>query len=325
DDPVDIVDRNPSLVNLSIVRLKGYFHAPFWEAVSRLRHLTTLRLQYVNIVPTDAFWAACRNLEQLHMISTTFVVDNHFCVPEQSFPRMQSLSISNVRFFKHMEELKMIRQCQQLKDLVWRSRCSSQGVQEFIQGLVQGLWPNLESFDPGFNIPDQSVNQILCGMKRITKLYLTRTKFGPIVFQTLRHHFNTLVVFDHRGGSGPTSEMLREIMCSCPNLSELRGDYIVANEVVQDNPWVCSSLKFLQVCFRFEGSKPNIQQMIFVRLSGLTQLEEFQFGGWSAGPTLGFQEGLDLRLESGMGLLTSLKNIKLLNFYATTQIFGEDD
>ncbi|KAF9994434.1 hypothetical protein BGZ80_000852 [Entomortierella chlamydospora] len=326
EDPFNLIACNPSLVKLSIIRLKGYFQDPFWDAVSKLQSLTTLHLQFVNIVPNDTFWTVCRNLETLHLVGTVFLGD-HIVIPDQSFPRMRSLSISNVDNLDMMKQVKFLRQCGNMEELTWRGRCSFQALQEFTQDLVQGAWPKLESFDPGFNIPHPLLAQIFGGMRRITKLFLTRTTIKPSTFQYLRPHLDSLVVLDHRGSTGPSSDMLREIMCSCPNLEELRSGSIIANDVLQDEPWVCTNLKIIQVCFLFDKSRSNADthRTIFKRISGLTQLERLQVGGWSSGPNIPFQESLDLRLESGLGELANLKHIKCLDFFHTVQMFGEED
>ncbi|KAF9158409.1 hypothetical protein BGX20_003404 [Mortierella sp. AD010] len=272
EDPFNLIACNPSLVELSIIRLKGNFQDPFWDAVSKLQNLTTLHLQFINIVPNDTFWTLCTNLETLRLVGTAFLGD-HIVIPDQFFPRMRSLSVSNVENLDMMNQVKFLRQCGNIEELTWRGRCSFQAIQEFTQDLVQGAWPKLESFDPGFNIPHPLLAQIFGGMRRITKLFLTRTTIKPSTFQYLRPHLDSLV------------------------------------------------------CFLFDKSRSNADthRAIFKRISGLTQLERLQVGGWSSGPNIPFQESLDLRLESGLGELANLKRIKCLDFFHTVQMFGEED
>ncbi|KAF9203364.1 hypothetical protein BGZ49_006506 [Haplosporangium sp. Z 27] len=324
DDPINLIERNPSLTQLSIIRLKGLFYDSFWDTLSKAPNLCSLHLQFVNIIPNKAFWSACQNLEELHLISTVFLGDN-VAAPEQTFPRMRSINFSNMENFDKPDQLCVIRQCRKLEQLSWRGKITFPVLQEFVQDLVQGNWPNLESLDPGFNIPHPLLSHVLDGMKRATKLNLSRTTIKPPGFLALRRHFDTLVTLDDRGTLGLTSDMIREILYSCPKLEEFKSGSIDANDIASDKPWVCTSLKVFQCCFVFDKSRIDSHREIFERLSKLKQLESLHIGDWSAAKDQPFQEALDLRLESGLGLLKTLKNIKFLNFFKTIQKFDEKD
>jgi hypothetical protein len=72
-----------------------------------------------------------------------------------------------------------------------------------------------------------------------------------------------------------------------------------------------------------EGKPGEWQRKVLRQLSRLTKLEDLSIGGWM-GPEMS-QDGLDLKLTSGLGVLSSLKRIQILMFDRLWQEMEEDD
>ncbi|KAK3810129.1 MAG: hypothetical protein J3Q66DRAFT_415356 [Benniella sp.] len=91
------------------------------------------------------------------------------------------------------------------------------------------------------------------------------------------------------------------------------GCKIRAVDIVGGQPWVCLKLKVLKLgIYADDSTISQIQPLVFDQLSRLTQLQELHV---HCRETEGM---LDLRLESGLGRLSTLRSLRLLNFGVST-------
>ncbi|KAF9357999.1 hypothetical protein BGX26_002685 [Mortierella sp. AD094] len=326
--PADLIAFNPSLVHLRVIRLGRNLLAPFWTAVSELPHLKTLALQDVTMKDTNnlgAFWRACQTLESLSIYQSRISAKGFEESGDLMFHKMQVLELQLQNYVDQKKQLDMIRRCPNIQDLTWNAvEDKDDTLDLFAKDAARGLWPKLERLKLSPDITDVTLAPTISAIPRITKLDMHNSGFGPASFQVLRHHFKTLVKLNLSKCTATTSAMLQEIMCSCPHLEELRSnDLDVKQDVADGLPWVCLSLRVLEVCFLFNNDNEYLHSMVFRRLSLLVHLRSLIVGNSVPWTTATFQQALDLRLVSGLGSLETLKNIRHLGFYNTTQRLGK--
>ncbi|KAG0000262.1 hypothetical protein BGZ79_006127 [Entomortierella chlamydospora] len=328
EDLIEFISLNPSLVSLALAGLDGYLDATLWRAVSKLPSLKTLELCRVGMRTVDdanAFWVACANLDHLRLFDAYFVERGisvfDIPIPDILFPLVTKLELRT----PPRDPLDLMRRCPNLKELSWQSKRHHPALEVFAQDLSQGAWPGLEKLSHFHYMPDETLEMILKGMQRITALDLHLNDFGELSFKILQRHFNSISQLNLDRCHYVTSDMLRDIMCSCPNLLDLQAGEILAKDVVADEPWVCLSKRKLSVCFIFDNTELDLQPMIFGRLSKLVHLESLGIGGRSLLVVKSLPFTLDLRLESGLGELAQLRKMAEIDVYNTNQWPEEGD
>ncbi|KAF9425910.1 hypothetical protein BGZ76_003024 [Entomortierella beljakovae] len=326
-DPTQIITANSSIESLNINRLDHYLLAPFWNSIANLPYLNTLMMRDSVIsseLDSTAFWQSCQNLESLCLTYTALSL-NHDVLLQLSFQRMKSLEFDLIQSINDETQLGLIRQCPNLESLSWYVRDHKHAIGTFAKDVSQGFWPNMETISLAYDIDDEYLTEIIGSMRRITTLNMSRNDFGESSFKALRVHFSTLTKISLWACPEVTSSMLQEILCSCPLLEDLKGNTILARDIVGGGAWVCHSMRALEICFSFNKNEQDFQPKVFERLSQFNLLEKFSIGGmifWRKKLPL---EALDLRLESGLGKLVHLKNLKSVNCYNTTQAMKETD
>ncbi|KAF9100715.1 hypothetical protein BGX27_000273 [Mortierella sp. AM989] len=324
-DPTSLVSLNRSLVHLHLHGFNGYLVAGFWRAVASLPLLKTLylfRATMKNKDDIEAFWSMCTKLESIHIMASSIEACNSE-LTDLTFPKTRFLELRLLKSGRKMDPVDLILRFPQLVGLKWYA-FENQSLDKFARTIAQGRWPSLEKLSLNYNIADESMSPIIEGMRRITSLDVSSNYLGPLTFQALQRHFSTLVELSLQECSGVESKMFQMIMCSCPRLETLSGSAVRAVDVINGEPWTCLSLKTLQVCFEFYLEEQDLQHLIFERLATLNQLEYLGIGK-NGRNCRKFQEALDLRLQSGLGALTKLKNIRQLNFCSTEQALHRSD
>ncbi|KAF9357998.1 hypothetical protein BGX26_002684 [Mortierella sp. AD094] len=272
----------------------------------------------------EAFWTACMNLEDLSLSKVSFSAG--FTIDTQvTFPKMKLLGLADIENMDNSMQLDIIRRCPRLEELTWYLEYPGQSMKLLGEYVGETLWPNLGGLSLGYRISDENLATIINSSRRITKLNLYRCHLEYPSFHALRRHFDTLVELSFRISPDVMGYMIIEVLCSCRHLKELKAKSILARDVVNGKPWVCTSLTYLQICFEFDKSEQNLQPLVFERLSHLVNLRTFGVGSWITWGSVSFQEALDLRLESGLGALANMKDIRHLNICDTTQSLSKDD
>ncbi|KAI8605595.1 hypothetical protein EDD21DRAFT_349885 [Dissophora ornata] len=184
-----------------------------------------------------------------------------------------------------------------------------------------GLFMVQQPFDAQWTEEDACL--IIEGMQRVKNISLGHT-FGPLTFQALQRHFNSLVELHVELGNEVASELLQNILCSCPALKMLIGGGVPAKDVVEGKPWVCLSLEYLTISFMFSDREEHLQPLIFERLAKLKRLECID-----SGAAITLVQGkhpvpLQFRLESGLDALSSLwRMVSLTTGYGNS--LGEEE
>ncbi|KAF9109956.1 hypothetical protein BGX27_006953 [Mortierella sp. AM989] len=325
-DPVKLISANPSLVHLSLASFEGYPSAPFWTAVSSLPRLKTIKLRNVTMgdkANLETFWVACQNVDGLSLSRMRLTDSNLELSGTLPFQRIQALELEIDG--DQMMQLSLIRQCPHLEDLTWHPRGDTTVLGLFAQDVKQGLWPKLTRLSLFHDVPDALSASIIDSIKKLDRLDMNTGGFGLLSFQALRRHSNTLVKLNLGRCTDVKSQLLNEVMCSCPHLKEFIGHHLIAQDVVDGDPWVCLSLEVLVTCFLFGHLEQDLQPLVFDRLSRLVHLKVLQIGDTTPWTTIHFQGALDLRLVSGLGALAKLKNLKHLDINNTTQRIGKEE
>ncbi|KAG0365834.1 hypothetical protein BGZ54_006167 [Gamsiella multidivaricata] len=168
--------------------------------------------------------------------------------------------------------------------------------------------------------------------------------FDHRAFQALVRHFAYLTIVDVNQCPGLTSAMCQTILVSCTELRifsadtlhardilglTVEGDKINEGELVHEpQAWVCTKLQqlTLYIC-GLEGKPADWQRLILRQLAKLTRLTFLSIvpedGNWNG--TEDSRDGLDLRIEAGLGILSSLKLLDSIEFTGLWQQMEEQD
>ncbi|KAI8349988.1 hypothetical protein B0O80DRAFT_458802 [Mortierella sp. GBAus27b] len=244
--------------------------------------------------------------------------------------------------------LEILRRCPQLKSLtclvgdgLWISEFSE---------VIAAHCPHLESLDIGRQDVRHrwsDVSSILDSCRKLTKFTMNHTDLDGFNFQrSLNRHFSYLTHLDLYGCRTVTSPTVQQVMTSCPRLEYLQAESLDAcdilgiamadtsdagdesnggqqedNRVIHPQEWVCTGLRTLSLYIRGLMNEPDEwQREVLRQLSRLTRLEVLRVGDYD-GPS---EDGLDLTLGSGLGILSSL-NLRELDFTGVRQEMDEND
>jgi hypothetical protein len=157
--------------------------------------------------------------------------------------------------------------------------------------------------------------------------------------------------------------MIVEILRSCPLLENFDGYQVFARDIVNQNcaghtsygrdssgsnrgqkddgGWICYGMQLLDLHFTGFSGDSSIdspwQWKVFSQIARLENLRYLSIGGrissrsWETPTTIGTIEasngpdGLDLRLNSGLGQLCTLKKLRMLRFTGIRQKMTESD
>lgn len=238
-----LLEKNPTLTGLRISCVGITFMDTTWYKVSTLPNLKHLCIDYsiVNRRKRVPFWSTVANLESLEISRSRVTLMG---IWDMTFPLLRRLRLTENECMEEYDCVELARRSPQLReleiDLFW---C------DLTEMAVNGLVPHLERLvvESGYGSQDKDLAVILDHMQPAVGLALSRSRFGPLAFSSLRRHFGTLRELDLRNCNGVTSSMLQEILSSCPRLEELHGDEIMLKDIVQGASWICQSIKKLRL------------------------------------------------------------------------------
>jgi hypothetical protein len=194
------------------------------------------------------------------------------------------------------------------------------------------------------NFRDEHLAAILDFHSRpMSVLELNSCGFGVLAFQSLIRHFASLTVLSLNGCNQFTSAMVHQVMTSCAQLETLVATWLCAQEIIgtpmvkgeaidqeegiasQPQDWVCTNLSCLRLyIYGLEGNPVGWHWLILKQLGRLTKLETLIIGPYET-PGPDCRDGIDLRLEAGLGQLSSLKKLSDLRFSGLQQQMDEED
>ncbi|KAG0008271.1 hypothetical protein BGZ80_003629 [Entomortierella chlamydospora] len=351
---------------LSIVRLVMDSVYVEWSLITMLKNLKELKLSNCDTMIQSSvgdFWN--RDHPQLESLSLSFVhIPDLWEETEQSasiypiFPNVKSLEIERLTTLPEGIQVEIIRQCPNLETLrflaYFRERIQSSLPNEIVRLAAIESWPKLRNLHyNGPILSGQGSADILRSMELCYQWDISYADFNIKSLQALGEHYSTLTRVNLTYCDSARSDMLQEILSSCPQLRKFRGVRIFAKDIVQGKPWVCSSLQTFMAFIDF-GDKPEVtaeeaeemgqstistlatlddldvkilQQAVFEALSHLNNLRNLSVGlelSINEG-VREFRHGLDFKLGNGLELLEGLKDLEIIGVSNTFQDMGMEE
>ncbi|KAK3810181.1 MAG: hypothetical protein J3Q66DRAFT_404945 [Benniella sp.] len=302
-----------------------------WAKLLEFPNLNRLDLYQVNIDAndTDAFWQLCTHLEKLRVHDTDIVDRSQLSSME--FPRLKELDILQYhrRSGFSIAFMDFMSRCPSLTSCKWANSPVDDELfmPKFLELLDEKTWPDLHSLRIlEHTISQDDLSRILIGMPAITSLDIpfSPDNFKSNMMDLLRPRFSRLAVLhlrsiDHR----VMCPMAQEFLSSCPLLESFQATRIDAALVAEGKPWVCLGLKDLNLRVVFDPSTiHHVQPRVLDQLSRLTRLQRMSL--WTDRrtvdmPVARFQETVDMRLENGLGKLSTMRALQSLDFEFSEQ------
>ncbi|KAF9211780.1 hypothetical protein BGZ59_007617 [Podila verticillata] len=323
------------------------------------RYLTHLTLERFPRWTMHEVWtslaASCTNLQTVELWNSALDTENQASL-WRLCSNVQHLVLKNVFLFTNADSSAMATVAfSRLKSLDWvgvegvslsflctevfpsataleffRYSCHRQGrienshqIDHLCQGLPRGsFWKNVHSLRLD-GILDTEFAAILRHLSvPLQSLHASCSGFGGLAMGVMRErgHFATVQGLQLTQ-TFVESQMVQEILESCPVLEELAAPQLYGRDVVSGRPWVCRWLKALSVQIVLDEEASRQQAQVFERLAGLVLLKDMHLRSnfrSSAKPAL------DFRLERGLNLLRGLTKLTRLVLPAP-QILGEED
>ncbi|KAF9356886.1 hypothetical protein BGX34_009710 [Mortierella sp. NVP85] len=338
-----LIRRNPSIKS---IRLEYGGNKPpkvLLEAVSSCLDLCTLDI-----------WTSGLDVACMGIILDTAVrleclrVESNVTFPEsldkwQCFPVLRELNLSRSRNIPARTYLKVIRRCPGLRNLIWLLTDDDPCPVSDICELFRMHCPLLERLELSAKcLMDENLSEILDSCHQLVSVKFTDSKFGELSFRSLFRHFATLQEINLEYCNEVTSEMVQRIMTSCERLTSLHAPTLDASDILGDvkgkkatgmaavihqplQEWACRNLRLLSVFIcGLEGRPLDWHRKVLQRLSKLTKLVHLNIGSGQYYNSYS-RDGLDLRLETGLDALSSLKQLRYLGFDGSSQQMEEQD
>ncbi|KAG9062340.1 hypothetical protein KI688_005255 [Linnemannia hyalina] len=172
---------------------------------------------------------------------------------------------------------------------------------------------------------------------------LSGAKMQSMAVPILQQHHNlSLNHIRLRGCPSATSTMIQGLLESCPNLTTLTANILSIDAISRGKPWICKNLIEFQVYLdltlepvqyprtrAFTDRTQEAHRLVFTRLATLSALERLLISrvltrGNSAISRQENLHSLNLRLSCGLDALSTLKQLKVLNFVDVEQVLDKD-
>ncbi|KAF9189916.1 hypothetical protein BGZ49_003756, partial [Haplosporangium sp. Z 27] len=147
-NPASLIACNNSLVKLRVQDLQGRLFRPFWQNVSSLPNLTSLYVERIEIPATQSndFWEACRRLEDLSLIHSSFD-GGYFGKVTMSFDHLKSLTIMSDYPGDDTIYLRLVQQCPMLEKFNLEVAGPSQAYEPIHQYFSDEAVPTLKELN----------------------------------------------------------------------------------------------------------------------------------------------------------------------------------
>ncbi|KAF9200093.1 hypothetical protein BGZ49_009705 [Haplosporangium sp. Z 27] len=260
----------------------------------------------------------------------------------KEFSAMGKLDLDIRKGFTTEHKLEFIRKCPRLESLSWPN-ASSRDLSELPKTFSIACPPIQNLSLGGVYSSDRDIAAIIDSCHNLKSLEVRGSAFGPVSFQSCSRYFATLTKLDFLKCKYVTSFMSQRILTSCPLLLYYRGSKLDVGDVVgieeisvtgeefegvkvlaSSRDWVCLNIKFLSINITGLKNTPiEWQRRILRQLARLEKLEhlavrEKYFNGDR-------DDGIDLKIESGLDILQSLKRLKRFEFDGLSQEMSEKE
>ncbi|KAF9318701.1 hypothetical protein BG003_010737 [Podila horticola] len=312
----------------------------FWETLVSRPTLNYVRMNSVRMSAEQfaIFWNGSRGLQRMELYDI-----NIPCSPEFIEERMETLPDLAAITLSHLSASSLLKLCPGLRSFRWQNYDLVGDVQlQLLALLIEGqLFPHLESLQVT-QVDDFALATCLSAMGRVKELVIDGSQFGLLSFDALERHFATLQRISLEFVFSISNTQILELLESCPLLKYIRVPKLKASTIMIGKPWVCLDLEEFRVGVVVGAA--GIQTIrkrsraVFERLSKLTRLTHLDIGfhyiqdgnsdsddSDESDSDIPARQGLDLTLDSGIGQLSTLKNLEELDFCYTVQDMSVKD
>ncbi|KAF9138364.1 hypothetical protein BG015_002402, partial [Linnemannia schmuckeri] len=327
-----IVKMNPELTTVEIADVDSEPADVFWKALADHPGIRRLSFEHVRIDDEQLkdFWRVCSEVEVLTLrrcrISTgraNKAVDN---MPT-TFRRLQKLSIENLTQPLPQTQMEFLRHCPQLSSFHWRGGIIHGMARDTLLSVLgSGRLPNLDSMDIiGMNLTDLDTEHIVQCMSRVRKLTFYQTNFGPSSLRSLEPHFKSIEELNLLQCPLVTSADVALLLRYCPLLQVFKAEVIASDDIRDGEVWPCYEyLHTLVLYFNLTlADRLADCQRTFSLLSKLKALRRLNISRYRTPhgrPIVrNLKNGLQLRLDYGLGKLETLRHLEALYFEGITQ------
>ncbi|KAF9352892.1 hypothetical protein BGX34_011911 [Mortierella sp. NVP85] len=308
----DLIMKTPVLVNLKLVAVDT--PSTFWDVLSTLTHIRRLDLASMSLKAKDSagLWGTCKKLESL--LLKKVVMEEAGRPEDVVFDRLRTLGLEttnllNGSLLEGTYQMDLILQSPILESLELKI-----GTYGDIQVPTANLddWPHFKKIYIDGGNGDSNLDSIYkrdgSGVGDTVDIELYCSELHTPASMKFGSHFSTLVDVDLLRSETICYSILPDILCLCPRLEKLQSAAVLARHVAERGPWVCQQLRELRIQFLFDASTQDLREPIFERLSALVWLEQLTLDYGRPRRGNGY-EGLECRLDCGLGRLASLQQL----------------
>ncbi|KAF9008638.1 hypothetical protein BGZ52_007927, partial [Haplosporangium bisporale] len=325
----ELVKRNNnSLQELTICDPSYTTNSAFWTSLSLCLQLRKVSIMQAKLEGSaiQAFWKGCMGLQSL-IISGLQVHGVFFGRHRGVFHNMERIELESIKSTRPVDQIQVLRRTPNLRSLhLYGDMGRSVTIPTLTRLLVDGCLPFLESLHifQTDEFSDDELFSCLQAMSRVTKLAISQCDFGWLHLSSLAGHFQWLKIFAVSGCESVTGAAVQLVLESCPSLKLISAPQIEASVIMNGWRWACLNLKSFLVSIVLDSKEYSIgcqSRMVYVQLARLTQLRVLSIKSAREQET----QGLDLRLESGLYQLSSLRKLRFLCYSGTIQHISLED
>ncbi|KAG0331457.1 hypothetical protein BG000_010910 [Podila horticola] len=315
-----------------------------WKYLEDMKELRVVELDSVILSDYEGskFGIVCRRLTRLSLVDSKLIERPKS--ETEDFMTLKSLVLDQ-SYIPKLEQLELFKLCPVMESLTWRSRTGALPISNFLVYLRSDKSPvaHLARLDLSTSkIMDEDFVQIIQLLPHLTHLQAAKTLFGPASTQALlqrqAHQMQLINLLDC---PDVTKVETQALLQGCPALKVFYAPVVSAVGML-GSKWVCTDLEELDVSIADIDQLPAPSfprhRAVYSQLSMLVHLRVLRLGdsgfvpmpdprapesaSQSESPQLKFV--LDMRLDSGLGLLstlTQLRELDLENMHAAME-FG---
>ena len=325
----DLIMKTPVLVNLKLVAVDAPL--TFWGILSTLPHIRHLDLASMSLKTEDSagLWRTCKKLESLQLKNV--VMDEQSRPEDVVFDQLRTLGLETTDLL----DCSLLEGTYQMDLILQSPILESLELKIGRYGDIQVPTANLEDWPHFKKLHIDGCN----GVSNLDSIYKRQgigvgvgntadvkpycSELDTPVSMEFGSHFSTLVDVDLLRSETICWSILPDVLCLCPRLERLQSAGVLARHVAERGPWVCQQLRELRIRFLFDPSTQDLRQLIFERLSKLVGLEQLTLDYGHSRRGSGY-DGLECRLDCGLGQLASLQQLTFVWFNTPNNRWGID-
>ncbi|KAG0089512.1 hypothetical protein BGZ93_005188 [Podila epicladia] len=314
-----------------------------WKYLVDMKVLRVLELDSVILSDYEGskFGTVCRKLTRLSLVDSKLIERPKS--ETEDFMNLKSLVLDQ-SYIPKLEQLELFQLCPAMESLTWKSRTGALPIANFLVYLSSDKSPaaHLAKLDLSTSkILDEDFVQIIQLLPQLTHLQAAKTLFGQASTQALlqgqAHQMQLINLLDC---PNVTKVETQALLQGCPALKVFYAPMVSAVGML-GNKWVCTNLEELDISIAEIDQLPAPSfprhRAVYSQLSMLVHLRVLRLGDCGFAPMPDprapvstspeppqLKYVLDMRLDSGLGLLstlTQLRELDLENMHAAME-FG---